>query len=183
MKRTPLQRRTPLRSSSSLARTGPTKRRRKPREHRRFALALEDTGALMVVRGDPRMPASLRKALRNIGRAALELLKSGDIDPQYLGWLRRQPCCAPNARCTRRSEAHHHNLLGSGMGKKAPDRMAMPLCHLHHVFGLHALAGPFKGWDRARLKAWQDEQCALWRARYEAERATLARASRQGGRT
>lgn len=59
-----------------------------------------------------------------------------------------------------------------GIGQKADDKDAFPLCPRRcHVPGLHALAGPFKGWEKEQLRAWQDEQVALHRERYE---ATLA---------
>lgn len=55
-------------------------------------------------------------------------------DPQYLAFIRRQPCLA----CRRgspvvhisRTEAHHYGP--HGLSQKAPDRMAIPLCGIEH---------------------------------------------------
>jgi hypothetical protein len=120
MKRSPLRRRTPLKTGRPMARS-PIKRGRPVLEH-----------------GDSR----------------------------YRAWVQRQPCCAPGCTQPAPSQAHHHNLMGAGVARKAHDRYAMPLCVEHHVFGLHALAGPFKGWTRAQLKLWQDEQCVRFQAIY-----------------
>ena len=93
-----------------------------------------------------------------------------DIDLEYLEWLRRQPCCSPYCEHNPRdrSHPHHHRHMGAGAGKKAPDRFAMPLhwrCHRD----FHDLQGAFRGWDRERLTAWQDEQVRIHRERWSAE--------------
>ena len=47
--------------------------------------------------------------------------------PKYLAWVRTRPCCL----CGGQANAAHH-LIGmwgmSGMGLKAPDSMAIPVC-------------------------------------------------------
>lgn len=51
-------------------------------------------------------------------------------NPQYLAYIRRQPCLI----CRRPAEPHHLRGLryGSGTGLKAPDEWAVPLCPDHH---------------------------------------------------
>jgi len=50
---------------------------------------------------------------------------------EYLAWVREQPCCV----CGRPADDAHH-LIGvghmGGVGTKAPDSMAMPVCRAHH---------------------------------------------------
>ncbi len=53
-------------------------------------------------------------------------------EPKYLEWIRRQPCqeCGKPGP----SDPHHiaSDLHQSGMGMKAPDLLAMPLCRMCH---------------------------------------------------
>lgn len=96
MKRSPLQRKTPLKA-------------RKPIE-RKSAF-------------------SARSPIRRACRAANdEQWRS----PEYLAWIRRQPCC----RCGGSGGDAHH-VIGlhwglSGMGMTAPDSFAMPACRECH---------------------------------------------------
>lgn len=50
---------------------------------------------------------------------------------KYLAWVRKQPCCY----CGRTAD-HAHHLIGTGnmggMGTKAPDWTAMPVCSSCH---------------------------------------------------
>lgn len=51
--------------------------------------------------------------------------------PEYLSWVRDQPCC----NCLRpgRNQAHHViGLTGGFMGGKAGDNLAVPLCPACH---------------------------------------------------
>lgn len=88
-------------------------------------------------------------------------------DPDRLAWIRTLPCCAPGAPsgCYSRTEAHHAGK--SGMGQRPHDDTAIPICMGHHVPCLHGIAGPFKGWTRADLRAWEDEKIAHYRALWE----------------
>lgn len=99
-----------------------------------------------------------------------------DAEPARLAWLRTLVCCAPGCDGTCGPvEAHHHCLYGAGMARKAPDAKAMPLGRDHHR-ALHERRGPFAGMSRDDLRAWQDEQVAIYQARYALEaRAELAR--------
>jgi hypothetical protein len=107
------------------------------------------------------------KGLRARIRFTLEPGAEAKVDKLYTAWLRTQPCCAPGTPCRRRSEPHHPRQYAEGLGLKAPDRYAIPLCNADHVDGLHKLAGPFKRWGRERLQAWERERIAEHRARYE----------------
>jgi hypothetical protein len=54
--------------------------------------------------------------------------------PQYLQWLRGRDCCLVFMRgCEGRMEAAHVDYAGDkGMGTKASDRFAIPMCSKHH---------------------------------------------------
>ena len=56
-------------------------------------------------------------------------------DKQWLEWVRQQPC----AECRRYGPSEPHHFKGdmhlSGVGMKAPDYLAVPLCHeCHRLF-------------------------------------------------
>mgnify|MGYP001587212905 CR=1 FL=1 len=82
-------------------------------------------------------------------------------DPRYLARVRDLPCCAPGG-CLEALPAQAHHLTGAGLALKAQDDETMPLCPGHHS-DLHAFAGPFRGWDRARRRKWQLEMIAKTR--------------------
>jgi len=64
----------------------------------------------------------------------------------YLQWLRGRPCMMAGAECDGRMEAAHTPDPGSkGMGTKAADKNAIPLCHHHHL--MHTA----KGWSAIGL--------------------------------
>jgi hypothetical protein len=54
--------------------------------------------------------------------------------PNYLKWVRTQPCCFPHDDCSGPIQVHHSKGVGnlSGVGLKAPDWATMPLCAKHH---------------------------------------------------
>ena len=96
----------------------------------------------------------------------------GYEDPGYLSYLREQPCRAP-ATATHwgpghLSDPHHLRHLPSGASMGAhvkDDRRAISLCRRHHgdiEFG----TGPWKGWTRDEIKAFENEQVAEQRATY-----------------
>lgn len=106
-------------------------------------------------------------------------------DEPYLRWLRQQPCC--HCQPVRGpSEAHHSTVAPCtrhwrpgikqyangavrqfrGKGKKSDDRYSFPLClKCHRLF--HDAAGPFRDWDKAKRRAWQEQMSAEYRARYD----------------
>jgi hypothetical protein len=64
----------------------------------------------------------------------------------YLQWLRGRPCMLVSAQCEGKIEAAHTpDPESKGMGTKAADRNAIPLCHAHHA--LHTT----KGWSAIGL--------------------------------
>lgn len=103
-------------------------------------------------------------------------------DPTYLQWLRASRCaCQP---CVSPAEPHHSTngstvalresssgkQIGGrrGKGQRCNDDQAFPLCARHHR-QFHDLSGPFRDWTKQLIRAWQDEQVRIHRARYEAE--------------
>lgn len=103
-------------------------------------------------------------------------------DRAYLAWVRSRPC----AMCESDVDvcAHHHTNgttspvfpeagvpLGSneharGLGQKAHDAWALPLCAACHIPGIHALGGRFKGWTNQQRRDWQDAQVRTLRSIY-----------------
>lgn len=84
-----------------------------------------------------------------------------DADPAYLARVRLLPCSARHLLghfCAGRIEAHHAGER-PGVGLKAHDYTAIPLCQLAHR-EWHAASGPFKTWNRDRRRAWSHEQIA-----------------------
>ena len=62
------------------------------------------------------------------------------VNENHLAWIREQPCLLQGMDCERAVIAHHlmRPWNGSrGMGLKANDRNALPLCDGHHL-ALHA---------------------------------------------
>lgn len=93
-------------------------------------------------------------------------LSRAGADPAFLAFVREMPCSAmllaepgrdglpgPH-RCRGRIEANH-DTQNRGVGQKAPDRRAFPLCSKAHR-DWHALRGPFAGWSKAERRAWED---------------------------
>ena len=94
------------------------------------------------------------------GRGELE-------DPDYLAWIRAQPCRVTG--CQNHSEAHHlrHTETGAAMGAHVKDdRRAISLCHYHHITWLHQMPWVLRAEVKCELRAWQDSQLALQRAEY-----------------
>lgn len=82
-------------------------------------------------------------------------------DEDYLRWIRRQACAA----CGRhRGIQAHHATAGRGLGQKAHDHTAVPLCaECHRMF--HDGRGAFDLTREARA-AWMRDAAAQVRARY-----------------
>jgi len=84
--------------------------------------------------------------------------------PQYLAWLRTQPCAACAAPPP--SEASHHGPRG--LGQKADDDRAIPLCQRCHAFWHHK--GKVFGrdhLDKERTTRWLADVATKHRDRYE----------------
>lgn len=76
-------------------------------------------------------------------------LRCGPRNPRYLAFVRAQPCCVCGSR--RGVEAAHTGPRG--LGQKAPDSDAIPLCRGHHQKSndsLHAL-GPRRFPDHHKI--------------------------------
>lgn len=94
-------------------------------------------------------------------------------DPQYLDWIRQQPCVCPPAadpykftRADNVIEAAHVGVRG--LGQKCPDAEAIPLCAWHHRTGPlshHVLGKNF--WGRHGID--RDATIAQLRMRYVEE--------------
>jgi hypothetical protein len=79
------------------------------------------------------------------------------LDDGHLSRVRALMCCAPPGHgCDEPAQAHHPRGM-TGLGLKANDTDAIPLCRQHHQ-DLHELRGPFLGWSRERRKAWEAER-------------------------
>lgn len=95
---------------------------------------------------------------------------------ERLEWLRKQPCCLKgNGRCFGTVQAHHapgHK----GMGTRNHDDTGKPLCVQHHT-ERHSVSGHFRGWDKARLRDWEELQAEAYRRAYAAHLQRLALAS------
>lgn len=70
--------------------------------------------------------------------------------PLYLEWIRQQACLA----CGHNPAGEAHHTGRSGMGQRPDDAQAVPLCHACHM-ALHDLRGPFRGFERRHVKAWE----------------------------
>lgn len=83
-------------------------------------------------------------------------------DARYAEWLRRQPCRACGA--TEGIELHHQT--GAGMGLRAHDHAAIPLCAgCHRDF--HCLTGRFATWCKTDRQVWQVTQIEALRGTYQ----------------
>jgi hypothetical protein len=60
----------------------------------------------------------------------------------------------------------------TGASLRSEDAGAIALCVMHH-HNLHTLSGPFRGWTKARRKAWEAQRVAhfreLWERRLDLE--------------
>lgn len=89
-------------------------------------------------------------------------------DDEYVRWVRSRYCLlTPVGGCDGPVEAHHAGR-DRGMGQRADDSTAVPLCHRHHVCDWHGATGAFKGWSRAQRRAWADWAVERTRAAYAA---------------
>ena len=76
-------------------------------------------------------------------------------DPQYLAWVRSQPCVGrefPAHECWGPIDASHTGRKPAAY-VKAGDQTAIPKCRRLHI-QWHAWSGPFKGWDAGWRALW-----------------------------
>lgn len=57
------------------------------------------------------------------------------IDKRYLKYIRNQPCLINNLDCIGDVVYHHTISVGAG----GDDYFAVPLCHHHHIPGVHSM--------------------------------------------
>lgn len=82
-------------------------------------------------------------------------------NPAHLRKVRAMPCAAiglPGHGCKGRIVAHHATYARRG-SKRAYDAFAIPLASVCHT-QLHALSGPFRGWDKDRRRQWEEDRVA-----------------------
>lgn len=85
-------------------------------------------------------------------------------DPVYLRWVGSLTCSAPG--CNRNSGHPHHPRHDVGLGLRAHDHRAIPLCHKCHE-SIHRLTfGAFKNWTREQVRAFCEREGAKCRDRY-----------------
>lgn len=88
--------------------------------------------------------------------------------------VRTLKCCAPLAGvihfCFGPIEADHAGPRPCG--RKCSDDQTIPLCSLHHRNRTDA-TGPFKGWDRWKMRSWCTERIAETRTQVHARRARI----------
>ena len=123
------------------------------------------TAAFKFAKPEPRAkaPKPLRRRKWMRARRPRRLDRVGS-DVAYLDWVRTQPCLAKRfGTCGGRIEAHHAGK-NPGVGMKAPDRTAVPLCSRHHA-DLTAHRGGFRA-PAAIRRLWQDEWIAETLSRY-----------------
>ena len=101
------------------------------------------------------MKVDTRPRKRNAPRPAWKVARA------YTQWLRGRPCLLEGSGCWGRIEAAHMpDPMSKGMGTKAADFNALPLCKKHHA--LHT----DKGWSAIGLTREKATEAAAkyWRA-------------------
>ena len=90
-------------------------------------------------------------------------------DQKHLAFLRTLPCAACGKPPP--SEAHHSTAHRAGLGTKAGDLDAFPLCGgpagCHVAF--HSARGRFRGWDREARRLWQRSMVSQYRPEQDSE--------------
>lgn len=92
------------------------------------------------------------------------------VQTAYLQWLRGRPCFCEGPDCDGKIEAAHTPDPNSkGMGTKAADHNAIPLCSYHHR--MHTT----KGWSAIGLtrETAQEAAASYWRA-WKGDKGELA---------
>lgn len=116
-----------------------------------------------------RAKTRLRPRRWGIRPKRIRRLDGPGADIAFLDWVRGEACVASAANGIDdnhhgRTEAHHAGK-NPGIGMKAPDRTAIPLCSKHHA-ELTAKRGTFRLFAREALRDWQDCRSAETLSRY-----------------
>lgn len=86
-------------------------------------------------------------------------------EPEYLQWVRQQPCAMlGHGECLGAMHAHHPTGR-KGMGTKRADSEAYALCTKHHT-ERHALSGPFKNWKKRDVRDYEAAQSQALREEF-----------------
>lgn len=86
-------------------------------------------------------------------------------EPEYCQFVRQLQCSMyGHTKCIGSMHAHHPQG-GKGMGTRNHDERTVPLCAGHHT-DRHALSGPFKGWGKVRIRAWEAAVAGVCRGLY-----------------
>ena len=144
MKRTPLRRKTPLRSrgkswGAGRRRRGPNLKAVQDKHRTKYARRERDYERMQWIRTQPCAVAAWCQ----------------------LGWMG-----PPADACSGGVEAHHAGRHGHG--NKAPDDTCIPLCRHHHesITGKPGGRGCFDGWPRGAVKAWEIAVIGIYQHRY-----------------
>ena len=117
-----------------------------------------------VKREKARKPLRRSRPMRK--RAPRRLSRPGS-HPEYLAWVREQPCWFTGAlfsACEGRIHAHHAGRK-PGVGMKADDLTAIPLCAKHHR-AWHDMTPPFSGMNKLERFAWSERIIAHYQELY-----------------
>jgi hypothetical protein len=86
-------------------------------------------------------------------------------DREYCEHIRQLPCAmSGHGECLGAMHAHHATG-GKGLGTRNHDHRTIGLCTKHHT-ERHALSGPFKGWNKQRIRDWEEATSARLRREY-----------------
>jgi hypothetical protein len=82
-------------------------------------------------------------------------------DPEYMAKVRALPCLGFTLDVHHVCQGWDGQLVDAAhlgehhSNRKASDDETAPLCRLAHL-QMHNLAGPFRGWTKAELRAWRE---------------------------
>ncbi len=82
-------------------------------------------------------------------------------DPKHIRHLAELPCAWCGSE-TGGAPPHHSTASQPGMGRKAHDHEAMPMCvKCHRDF--HSASGDFRSWTKRERREWQGRMVELFR--------------------
>jgi hypothetical protein len=96
-------------------------------------------------------------------RSPRRIFKQTPEEKAYLDGVRGLPCMA-RVLGDCHGDIHAHHAGRSGVGQKAPDDTAIPLCWFHHG-DWHNCNGVFSGWKREKRREWALLAIGLTRAK------------------
>jgi hypothetical protein len=101
--------------------------------------------------------------------------KQRSRDFAYLWWIKTQPCCVCEAQHhPHLTTTYAHHAGARGLGQKADDRTAIPLCWRHHDRGSSASIHTLGKWFWGRYGLDRNAVIAELQARYEGETGRIA---------